>query len=141
MNRLDLQEMYLNYLKVEGYVPELDEDGDISFKYEGKHLYINVDEDDQEYFRIMFPNFWSIESPEERSKAYKAASFTTGAVKVAKTYVANDNMIIAAEVFLKDPSDFKGLFHRLLNTITRSLATFQEKMRSEEDESREYDED
>jgi hypothetical protein len=134
LDKISLQEMYLNYLKVEGYVPEIDEDGDIAFRYEGKHLYISVDEKDAEYFRIAFPNFWPIESKEERRRIYKTAVAVSAEIKVAKTYVVNNNVTISAEIFIKDPQDFKFFFQRLINTITRSLFIFQEKMNPENEE-------
>ena len=65
----------INYLhqllKEEGYLPKIDDDGDLVFKSEGKFLCIFADSNDQEFVRISLPNFWSIDSEPEREVAMK----------------------------------------------------------------------
>ena len=58
-------ELYMDFLSGEGYRPTIDNDGDVVFKVEGGLYYIDVDADDAVYFRVVYPNFWSIENPDE----------------------------------------------------------------------------
>jgi hypothetical protein len=48
--------MYTAYLKGEGYTPESIKEG-VVFKAEGKTYVIMVDEGDEQFFRLVFPNF------------------------------------------------------------------------------------
>ena len=87
-----LANVYLEHLKDEGYRPALDDDGDIYFKKEGKTYLIILDEDDPTFFRLVFPNFWEIESDEERERVVHAASAATAATKVTKVFPVEDNV-------------------------------------------------
>ena len=44
--RGELQQLYVEYLRTEGYVPSIDADGDVTFRYEGGNFYIEVNEAD-----------------------------------------------------------------------------------------------
>ena len=52
MSKAALQRMYMDYLREEGYMPSIDEDGDILFKVAGDSYYIIIDEDDLQFFQI-----------------------------------------------------------------------------------------
>jgi hypothetical protein len=120
----------MNYLKQQGYVPEVDEDGDIKFKYEGKTYYIIVDEDDPEFFQIVYPYFWEMESSAELQKAKSVISSVNRTTKVAKIYLTRDedDASISGEVFLKKPEDFKEIFSRLLSAMNLIREEFREEM-------------
>ena len=130
MTKEQLQKMYVDYLKSEGFSPSLDDDGDVMFKYEGGTYFIIVDEKDQEFFAVLYPNFWEIESENEREQALLAAKEATRSAKVAKVYLIEDNtdVSLSAEVFLKTPSDFKGIFHRMMSSMTAARKVFVDKM-------------
>ena len=130
MTREQLQKMYMDYLKSEGFSPSLDSDGDVMFKYEGGTYFIIVDEKDQEYFAMLYPNFWEIESQNEKERALLAAKEATRVAKVAKVYLTEDDtdVTMSAEIFLKTPSDFKSIFYRMLSTMTTARKTFVDKM-------------
>ena len=42
LNKEQLQHMYVDYLAMEGYKPEVDADGDVRFKREGRTYFIGV---------------------------------------------------------------------------------------------------
>jgi hypothetical protein len=75
ISKKQLQDMYISYLKEQGYQPDIDSDGDVTFKAEGGSFYIFVDEDDLELFRIVYPNFWEVESLAEMLKIYEVRLF------------------------------------------------------------------
>jgi len=130
MNKKELAKMYVDYLSKEGFHPELDKDGDVVFKSEGKTYLIIADENDPVYFRLIFPNFWAIESEPERQKVLVAADYATGRTKVAKVYTTQNNNVWASiEVFLRKPEDFKEIFQRSMSALQASVANFVEKMR------------
>lgn len=122
-------DMYQSYLRSEGYVPEVDKDGDLVFKMEGGTYVLFTHEDDREYYSILFPGFWPIESEKERSRAYIAASHATAQTKVGKVYVIGDNVSASVEMIFGDPEQFKPIFRRSLAMLKAAVATFAEKMR------------
>ncbi len=129
MDKAVLQKIYLDYLREEGYQPRVDEDGDVQFKREGFTYFISVDENDPEFFGLMLPNIWEIESDEERLYALFACNEATANTKVAKAQVVGDNVWISAEVFLEKPDDFRKIIHRAFSAMDSALEKYVNTMR------------
>lgn len=121
-------EAYIEFLQAEGYRPELDDAGDIVFKCEGRYYCVTVDEDDPLYFRLVFPNFWSIDSEPERHWARVAAAEVTAEFKVVKLYSQHDDMQAATELFLARSGDFQLLFERCITALQGAVRRFCEVM-------------
>lgn len=121
-------EAYIEFLQAEGYRPELDDAGDIVFKCEGRYYCVTVDEDDPLYFRLVFPNFWSIDSEPERHWARVAAAEVTAEFKVVKLYSQHDEMQAATELFLARSGDFQLLFERCITALQGAVRRFCEVM-------------
>ena len=130
MNKKERAQMYMDYLHSEGFSPQLDQDQDIFFKFEGRTYLILIDERDEEFFRLVFPNFWSIDNEAERVKVEKAALQATADTKVAKVFPVKDNVWATIELFCMPPDAFKGVFKRGLSALRSAVNTFTEKMRS-----------
>jgi hypothetical protein len=144
MNEEQIQALYMEALAEEGYRPKLDEDGDIVFKAEGRTLYIRMYPDDTEYFQLVLPNFWKIESDEEREMALVAANHATRITKVAKVFVTKANTCASIEAFLPDPSLFIKIINRSVAALRNGAEHFAEKMQDlehlAEDEPSEFGE-
>jgi hypothetical protein len=50
-------------------------------------IYIIVDENDLESFRIVYPNFWELESLAEKEKIYEVTNYINRTTKVIKVYL------------------------------------------------------
>ncbi len=61
---MTLKETILQMLQNKGLAPEIDQDGDIKFRFQMKTLFILVSDDDS-YISILLPNFYEIEEGEE----------------------------------------------------------------------------
>lgn len=129
MSKDDLQYLYTEYLTEEGYKPEIDSDGDVSFKREGRTYFIGVDEDDPEYFRVVLANIWPIESEGERRLVVLAADESNNRSKVSKVYTVKDNVWVSIELFVAQPEDFKGVFRRSMSALDNGVSNFVKKMR------------
>ena len=129
--REQLQALYMEYLKKEGYVPEIDEDGDVMFKYNGGTYFVAVDEEDLEFFQVVFPNFWEIESVSERQQALEACDKSNRDSKVSKIYLMGDNTWGAVEIFVQRPDGFKPVFKRAMSALENGVETFVKEMRGE----------
>lgn len=129
LTQKDLQKMYTDYLKSEGFSPEIDEDGDVRFKFEGKTYFIAVDAEDTECFRVVLANIWEIESEEERDKVRLAMDHCNATAKVTKAYMVKDNVWVSIETFIAKPEDFKAIFKRSLSALNHGVGLYVKKMR------------
>lgn len=125
---MSLAGIYVQFLEREGFRPDIDEAGDVMFRCEGRGYYLMVDDDDPGYFRLLFPNFWSIDSEAEHQRALLAAAEVTAEIKVAKVYVLGDDTQAAAEMFLADPADLARVFDRALGALQGAVRRFCEIM-------------
>ena len=66
--------LYIDYLAHEGYRPTTDADGDVEFHYEGGYYYIDIETSDANYFQLVYPSFWRIESDEEFARAIRTVA-------------------------------------------------------------------
>jgi hypothetical protein len=129
MSKSELQQMYISYLRDEGYQPSIDSDGDIAFKTEGRTFYIIVYDDDLEYFYILFPNFWEIESEAERGQVAEAASYVNRTTKLVSVFMTNhDDTSISASILVSKPEDFKNHFQRMVGLIFTARRKFIDEM-------------
>ena len=123
-----LQEMYLNFLEEEEMTGTIDSDGDVQFSYNDRTYFIEVNEEDNEFFRVVLPNIWPIESMQEGLQVVQACDVVNRSMKCTKAYVTNDDVWIAVELFLGSPDDFEAVFERCLEAIEQGLETFVEEM-------------
>ncbi len=132
-------EFYVDFLSTDGYRPTLDDDGDVLFRFEGGTYLIYAIEDDPGYLRVLYPNFWVIESEAERASAFHAASHATRVCKGAKVFVREDggNVCIAYECFFGDmdalTEDIPALFSRILSAMRHAAGTFSSTMTGRDD--------
>jgi hypothetical protein len=126
-----LQLMYLKYLKKEGYLPEIDSDGDVLFKKEGNSYFIDVrgQQKDPSYFRIILPGIFRIDNKTERLMVLIAADHVNSTVKVVKFYTVENHTWAAVEIFISKTEDFKDIFPRLMSTLSGGLELFAKKMK------------
>lgn len=127
---MSLAALYVAFLEQEGLGPEIDDSGDVMFRCEGDNYWLMVDEDDPGYFRLLFPNFWSIDNPQEHQRALLAAAEVTAEIKVAKVYVLGDDTQAAAEMFLTEPGDLHSVFPRALRALQGAVLRFSQIMHS-----------
>lgn len=119
-------EMIMEYLREEGYLPKLDEDGDIVFKCEGRTYYVILDGSDEQFFRLVFPNFWSITDEDERARVETAAQVATAKTKVAKVFPVKDDTWASVELFLPSAEAFNAVFSRSMSALRAAVQTFRE---------------
>jgi len=121
--RNDLQGIYMAYLSQEGYVPSIDEDGDIQFKVAGDNYFIIVNENDLQFFQVYMGFKMESISPEN---ALTAVNFSNRSSKVVKVAFSPDRNVISitAELLLNDPKDFIPIFSRAISLIQNAENNF-----------------
>jgi hypothetical protein len=125
----ELQELYTNILDQISVEAEVDGDGDIQFEYKDHSYFLEVNEGDTEFYRLVLPNIWPIESELERLKVFKAVNEVNKTKKVAKAYAVNDNVWITVEMFIDKPDNFIGSLERQFKVISEAVDTFVEAMK------------
>ena len=123
-----LQGMYQNFLEGKGLEGIIDGDGDVQFSYNEHTFFFEVNESDTEFFRLVLPNIWPIESISEGLEAVQACDEINRSMKCTKAYITNDNVWIAVEFFLDQPNDFKAVFDRSIEAIEDGVKKFVDKM-------------
>lgn len=121
-------DLYMDYLREEGYLPKLDGDGDVQFKYEGMTCCVFSDELDREYFRVVLPNFWPIESEDERARATAAAVAVTAGIKVGKVILVGDNTWASVEMLVDPIERFRDIFPRAMRILTMCVQRYRDEM-------------
>jgi hypothetical protein len=81
------------------------------------------------YVRLVYPNFWTIESADERTRALQAAQNATAKTKSAKVYVVSENVWASIEAFYATPESFRAVLVRSLQALKAGVNAFVEGMR------------
>lgn len=122
---------FLAFLEEEDLHPQLNNDGDIVFQFEGRTFLVIFEEDDDQFFRLIFPNFWRIDSEDERRKAQDVALKATIQTKVAKVYVIRNHVWATIETFYDTLDHLKPVFRRNLSALLAGAGAFVADMRPE----------
>lgn len=121
--------LFMRFLKEEGFRPKI-EDDDVVFKCEGKYYFLEINESDDSYFRLISPNFWEIDTPSEEEHALVIMNQVNAEIKVAKLYQCRDNIHAAVEQFIDPMEGFKTVFPRCLACLQFATTSFLEKMQA-----------
>ena len=62
---MNKKELILQILGKMGYKPELDNDGDIMFRFEAKTVFVMTGDDDEKYLSVQLPQFYEVAEGEE----------------------------------------------------------------------------
>jgi hypothetical protein len=132
MNAQQRMKLYTDFLTSEGYRPEMADKELLRFMHEGKTYFITVDDNDPMYFRLVYPNFWSIDDDDERVKVFLAANTTNREVKCVKVYVneEGDDTWAAIEEFFdrEHPENVRPVFTRTLRALQAGINNFRDNM-------------
>ena len=134
MTKEELQHLYLDYLKEEGFKASVDEEGDIEFKFEGDKYILFVEEKDLEYFRIQSGYGFEFKTDEDKIKSLQVLNSVNYEYKLGKICVDIDEELVIVETgfFLVKPDDFKLFFKRCLGIIQGMISDFSDRVNEEE---------
>jgi hypothetical protein len=126
--RADLQSIYMEYLRQEGYVPSVDVDGDIQFKVAGDNYFIIIDDTDLQFFQVYMG--FSLDDISQQD-ALNAANYSNRRSKVVKVALSSEGKIVSitAELLLNDPRDFVPVFSRAISLIRNAENNFMAQLR------------
>lgn len=122
-------EATMTFLRQEGYVPHLDDDGDITFKCEGRRLYIFTAEIHLDFFQVVMPNIWRAESAAEQTAAAAVCNEMSATTKAAKVFLVDDQVHVTMESFHTAVTGFCDVFNRGIPALLVAQRQVHEAMR------------
>ena len=120
-------ELMMDFLKKQGFCPEVDEDnGNIIFKFQMcTFIFVNNDED-EEFFQLAFPSIFNI-TEENREMAMEAANKVNSEMKVAKVIIAGETSVwILFEILLDHSPEVDTIVPRALGILQHARQEFYE---------------
>ncbi len=117
--RSDIQ----NYLRSEGYMPEIDADGDIKFKKEGSIYYVSIrSADENPMYATLFRVFTYPEGYSRNTVILATAELNL--YKGVKVLCLDSSVRIEGGMFLSDAHTFTYAFDKLLRQIDFVVGDF-----------------
>lgn len=123
------EKIIFEYLKEQGYLAKVDKDGDIVFKFESMNFAILIDDKDEDFFRLVLPSFWEIESETELEQVLLVSSQLNHEIKLIKITTSDMETYASVEMLLTSTQDIKIIFEKSLRCIQHATYKFAEKMR------------
>ncbi|MGE0143358.1 MAG: hypothetical protein AB7I19_05535 [Planctomycetota bacterium] len=118
-----------DFLAKQGFRPQVRDDY-VLFKYEGGTFLLPFDEEDPNFFRIVYPNFFPFASAGERQRVLETAAVVTGMVKGVKVFPGVNDTIASIELLLPDEATFQQFFPRALLSLQEAVRRFVMAMRN-----------
>lgn len=121
--QLALRTDLFNFLKEEGFVPELDSDGDIVFKSEGQRYYFYISKTDKNPMYVALS--MSFNNPDEYSyETIVMATRELNLYKGVKVICFEDSFSVRAELYVRDAEPVKSAFYKLIEKIDQVVSVF-----------------
>lgn len=111
--RSDIQ----NFLKQEGFLPEIDSDGDIKFKREGNTYYISVDKNNKSPMYVCLRSYYSYDDNLTKTKI-KEALPDLNLWRAVKVVMLDEQFAVQADMFLTSSEAFKTVFYKIIGIIS-----------------------
>ncbi|TWE07913.1 hypothetical protein [Rudaeicoccus suwonensis] len=111
----------LDVLQDEGFRPDIDTDGDVSFKVEGQQLFVRCMEGEPAMMRIF--GQWQIteDLPQDVLKHLLAANDVTLSLNIIKTGIANGTLVVTGEHLVSQHDDVKQLVQSTTQMVLQAV--------------------
>lgn len=121
----------LDWLAGEGFRCDLDDDGDIHLRHEGRDVFILLDADDPAYVRFLVPDVWkSSDEAGERSIALVVGNSLNSSFKAVKVSLRSNGSVYATvELFLDGFDALRNVAPRCLDLLGAATWEFRSRMR------------
>lgn len=121
--QLALRTNLFDFLKEEGFMPEIDTDGDIKFKSEGQSYFIRVsDTDENPMYVVLFRQF---NNPDDYSaETVVMATKKLNLYKGIKVLCFDNSFRIGAELFVRNAEPVKAAFYKLKDHLDSVKSEF-----------------
>ncbi|WP_194165356.1 hypothetical protein [Deinococcus terrestris] len=121
----------LDFLAEEGFRPNLDEDGDVYFRFEGMTYVVITRTDEPTVLTLLLPPFWPLEDAAERTRALEAAMVAHRHVRIGRVTVLDDNVVASVNAYLPDENSFRAVLLSSLDGLKYLALKFREHMHAQ----------
>lgn len=121
----------LEFLAEEGFRPQLDEEGDVFFKFEGGTYFLITSDDDATYFALHYLRFWSLHDPAERLRAHEAAAQAHRRIRVGRIVILDDDVSASVQAYLPDGDSWRRVLMLNLSGLQALVKTFRDQMHAQ----------
>lgn len=118
-------EMVFQWLKQQGFCPQIDQDGDIQFKYQMRNFYYFNNDDDESFFRLAMPGIFDV-TDENRYAVLETMNEINKMFKIMKAFIPNNDVWLSTEILLDSTPEVGDLIPRLLNSLLHGQQDFYE---------------
>lgn len=114
----------ISYVKMEGYLPKLDSDGDIAFKHDGDSYWVQVSSYDGGYY-VTLMTMTSVEG-HSITKVRKVMDDTVRGLKFVRMYSSSDGKVVTVGYnwYCVSIADFKRMFTDALSVVSIADSRF-----------------
>ena len=121
--QLALRTDLLNFLKEEGFVPELDSDGNIVFKSEGQRYNFYISKTDKNPMYVVLSKSYS--NPDDYSvETIVMATKELNLYKGVKVICGEESFSVRAELYVREAEPVKSTFYKLMEMIDSVVSDF-----------------
>lgn len=112
----------LDVLQDEGFRPDIDEDGDVSFKIDGTQLFVKCIEGEIPMMRVF--GQWVIEDDlgGDLLAQLNACNDVTLSLNIIKTGIANGNLVVTGEHLVDSGAELRTLLQSTVNMVMQAVA-------------------
>lgn len=122
--------LYTEYLRVEGYRPDTEQDGHVVFNKGGLLVVLPVSEDPDYFVMVAYPGLKV--TNQNRALMYQAANHVTSELKVAKIAIDPEGDVYACVGLFCSPAEaFKAVFARCLKAVESAINSLRAQLKSE----------
>lgn len=126
----ELRYLISNFLQSQQYITEIDEDGDITFKWNGERFYIILYPNDDMYMSLVCPGFYEF-SKKTEEKVLRSSSAVTGRTKLVSLYGENYKVTASVQFLLPDKREFPLVFPRAMELLEAGIDRFYEELKTQ----------
>jgi hypothetical protein len=121
-------EIYKEWLRENGYKFSVEPVG-IVFRHQGKTFFLEDNEGDELFLRILMPNIYSTDDPAEREHAHTICNDITREVKCLKAFFVDESRVwLATEILIDHTPELDDFMERLLEILHEGQYRFQAKL-------------
>ena len=122
-----MKDALFSYLQSEGLQPRIDDDGDIAFKYQMLNFCFLIDEDDNQFMRLVLPNIFGVDD-NNRQEVLQACNAVSLGIKVAKAVILRQNVWIMCEQLVDSTPNYGDIVPRSLRILIDARKRFIEEI-------------
>ncbi|MFC4427985.1 hypothetical protein [Deinococcus navajonensis] len=124
-------------LEAQGFQLQEDPEAGLAFMFEGGQYYLPPQHDDEQFYHLLLPNFWALETDEEYGRALFACDAVNREAKLVKLHTADADVWAGIEALHPSPEAFLAALPRYLTFVQEAVRAFREVMLSTLDEGEE----